>query len=58
LSQDPTAWKVSSYSASEGNCVEVGTAGATVAVRDTKDRVGVVLRVSAQAWQRFTTTVR
>jgi hypothetical protein len=29
-----------------------------VLVRDTTDRVGAVLRVSAETWRRFTTTLR
>jgi hypothetical protein len=54
---------VSSYTGSQGNCVEVGAApaGATaavIAVRDTKDRGGAVLRVSAETWGRFTATFR
>ncbi len=56
-------WRVSSYSASTGNCVEVGagmagTADAMIAVRDTKDRDGAVLRVSAETWGRFTVALR
>jgi hypothetical protein len=53
---------VSSYTGSQGNCVEVGTAPAdslaVIAVRDTKDRDGVVLRVSAETWSRFTEALR
>ncbi|HEX4257106.1 MAG TPA: DUF397 domain-containing protein [Streptosporangiaceae bacterium] len=44
----------SSYSGGDNNCVEVWTAGAGVAVRDTKDRPGGALRFSASAWQAFT----
>jgi hypothetical protein len=49
------AWRKSSYSSGSGNaCVEVGDGAPMVLVRDTTDRGGVVLRVSAQAWRRFT----
>ena len=34
------AWRKSSYSGSEANCVEVGNAAGLVKVRDTKDRQG------------------
>jgi hypothetical protein len=39
-------------------CVEVGDAAPTIAVRDTKDRDGVTLTVSAEAWQAFTAALR
>jgi hypothetical protein len=63
LIQDSIAWRVSSYSAAQGNCVEVGavpagSADAVIAVRDTKDRGGAVLCVSAETWGRFTATLR
>lgn len=49
------AWRKSSYSDTSGNaCVEVGDNGPVVLVRDTTDRGGAVLGVSAQAWRRFT----
>ena len=32
-----SGWRVASYTGGQGNCVEVGTSAATVAVRDTKD---------------------
>ena len=47
------AWRTSSYSNIGGNCVEVAAAGATVGVRDTRDRAGTVLAFSPAAWQRF-----
>jgi len=56
--REVNAWRTSTHSAGQGNCVEVGAAGATVAVRDTKDRGGAVLRVSAQVWQHFAATLR
>lgn len=47
------AWRKSSYSGSQANCVEVGSATGLVRVRDTKDRQGPALTVSADAWRRF-----
>ena len=51
-------WRKSSYSTNGGqNCVEVGGADA-VLVRDTTDRDGVTLRVPADAWAKFTASLR
>lgn len=52
------AWRKSSYSGSEANCVEVGNAACLVQVRDTNDRTGPALTVSADAWRRFTTAIK
>ena len=46
------AWKKSSYSGSEANCVEVAVRDRVV-VRDTKDRSGLVLRFTPAAWREF-----
>jgi hypothetical protein len=54
--QDPidNNWKKSSYSAANGDCVEMTTAGShAVAVRDSKDPAGPVLRFSASSWSSF-----
>ena len=46
------AWRKSSYSGNNGGaCVEVGSAVRAVVVRDTTNRAGAVLRVSAGAWR-------
>jgi hypothetical protein len=51
------AWRKSSYSSSDANCVEVTTSTSsttsTVGVRDTKDREGGHLAVPASAWAAF-----
>jgi hypothetical protein len=53
------AWRKSSYSSGSGDaCVEVGDGDRVVLVRDTTDRAGAVLRVSAQTWRSFTATLR
>jgi hypothetical protein len=52
-------WVTSSYSGgSSGNCVEVADHGSRVLVRDTKDRAGVMLRFTPEAWRRFADQVR
>jgi Domain of unknown function (DUF397) len=52
------AWRKSTYSGSAANCVEVGNAAGLLKVRDTKDRQGQALTVSADGWRRFTTGIK
>lgn len=52
------AWRKSSYSGSQANCVEVGNAVGLVKVRDTKDRQGQALTVSAGAWRQFMSGIK
>ena len=52
------AWRKSSYSGSQANCVEAGNVAGLVKVRDTKDRQGPALTVSAAAWRRFTAGIK
>jgi hypothetical protein len=52
------AWRKSSYSGSEANCVEVGNTTSLVKVRDTQDPQGPALTVSAAAWQSFLTGIK
>ena len=47
-------WRKSSYSGGDNNCVEVGTTGAGIAVRDSKNPDRDALDVGAGAWQAFT----
>ena len=53
-------WRKASYSGSSGSdCVEAGVAEARqVLVRDTTDRDGALLSISANAWARFTDSLR
>ncbi|MER7703834.1 DUF397 domain-containing protein [Kitasatospora sp. NPDC097605] len=53
------AWRKSSYSAQQGQCVEVaiGSSG-RVPVRDSKDPEGPALAYSTDAWQAFVVAVR
>ena len=51
-------WRKSTYSRANGNCVEVGTGHALVAVRDSRDPDGPVIDVSPKAWTEFTKHVK
>ena len=54
-----TGWRKPSRSSGNGGaCVEVGQANRDVAVRDTKDRSGPVLRFAPEAWRRFAAQVK
>ena len=55
---DNLPWFKSSYSAGNGNCVEVAFTTEAVAVRDSKNPAGPVLRFSVDAWQGFVGAVR
>jgi hypothetical protein len=52
------AWRKSSYSGSQANCVEVGNAGCLVRVRDTKDRQGPALTIAADTWRRLMMVIK
>jgi hypothetical protein len=56
--EEVDTWRKASYSATNGNCVEVADAAPVVLVRDTTDREGFTLEVSAGAWQTFLGTLR
>jgi uncharacterized protein DUF397 len=52
-------WRKSSYSNDNGgNCVETASGAGVILVRDTTDRDGGTLAFSAEAWQRFTGSLR
>ena len=51
-------WRKSTFSFSNGNCVEVGTGQGMVAVRDSKDPDGPVIDVNPHAWIEFTEYVK
>lgn len=54
-----SAWRRSSWSGTNGNCVEVALLrGGNVGVRDSKDPHGQVLRFSPEAWRSFVFAVR
>ena len=55
----PVAWRKSSYSGSNGGaCVEIGTTGPAVAVRDSKHPDGPLLAFIADTWKTFTEQVK
>ena len=58
MGEQAVNWRKASYSANGGEaCVEVGSSD-TVRVRDTTDRSGVTLSVTAPAWSAFLATLR
>ena len=59
MERDSADWRKSTFStANGGQCVEVGTAGAGVVVRDTANQAGVVLALPAGAWRSLLAEVR
>ena len=53
------AWRKSSQSGSNGGaCVEVGTAGSAIAVRDSKHTDGPYLAFAPDSWKAFTEQVK
>lgn len=55
MEQVDPRWRKASYSGNGANCLEAGCAPGMVLIRDTKNReCGLVLRVSVDAWRRFT----
>lgn len=56
---DKRVWFKSSFSANGQSCVECArTPDGGMAVRDTKNRAGAVLRFTADEWQAFIAGVR
>ena len=55
-----TGWRKSSFSSGNGgNCLEAGSTGPAVAVRDTKqDGQGPVLAFSTGAWATFVSNLK
>jgi hypothetical protein len=58
MEQRVDTWRKSARSGTNGNCVEVADAAPVVLVRDTTDREGFTLEVSAGAWSAFLGTLR
>lgn len=51
-------WQKSSYSFSNGACVEVRPGDAAVGVRDSQDRDGPVLRFPGSTWGMFVAKIK
>jgi len=51
-------WRTSSYSGSNGNCVQVAVAAPVIAVRDSADPDGPALGFTPDQWRTFTSTVK
>jgi hypothetical protein len=52
-------WRISSYSGQNGACVEVAcNIPGLVAVRDSKDRGGLLLAIDPKEWRGFTDQVK
>lgn len=51
-------WRKSSYSGSNGSCVETASTSGVILVRDTTDRDGGTLALTAGAWAAFTTSLK
>ncbi|MGH3345084.1 MAG: DUF397 domain-containing protein [Carbonactinosporaceae bacterium] len=63
MTRDPAraAWRTSSFSGNQGNCVEVAVPARPdrpVALRDSKDPHGAVLACTPAAWRSFTAAIR
>jgi Domain of unknown function (DUF397) len=54
----PIAWRKSTQSADQGNCVEVANGLASVLVRDSQDRPGPMLVLSPGQWRQLLRHVR
>jgi hypothetical protein len=53
MKQPEPRWRKSSYSSSEGQCVEIALAPAQARVRDTKARQSGHIEVGTSAWSAF-----
>ena len=50
-------WRTSTRSGAAGNCVQAARTSTAVAVRDSKDPDGPMLKFAADAWRDFVTGI-
>ncbi|MFC4565617.1 DUF397 domain-containing protein [Nocardiopsis mangrovi] len=58
MNRNDGQWRTSSYSAGNGNCVEVADGLETVAVRDSQHRGAGALGFGSAEWRAFVEAVR
>lgn len=62
MTENRAAWRKSTYSGSEANCLEAASAARAIAVRDTKQaHLGpnrTILSFTPTAWEKFTASLR
>jgi hypothetical protein len=51
-------WRKSSYSGTNGACIEVAGTGRLINIRDSTDRDGAVLVVTGEAWSGFVASLK
>ncbi|TDC55231.1 DUF397 domain-containing protein [Actinomadura sp. KC345] len=52
-------WQTSTHSNTQGGtCIEVGHHGGTVYIRDSRNRSGTVIVITASGWTNFLTSIR
>ncbi|MHA4814915.1 DUF397 domain-containing protein [Streptomyces aculeolatus] len=51
--EEQSAWRKSSFSGNESDCVELALRGGAVLARDSKNRTGAVLVFTLTAWSDF-----
>jgi hypothetical protein len=57
--ETPTAmWRKSTYSNGSGSCVEVAPTPRAILIRDTTNRSGPTLTISAPAWRTLLAGIR
>lgn len=54
----PVAWRKSSHSGANSNCVEAGRLRSATVVRDTKNPSGPALHFADDVWGRFTVSLQ
>jgi hypothetical protein len=58
IDEADVAWRRSTRSNGEGNCVEVARFGPEFAARDSKDPEGPVILIGGRAWRDFLAAVK